>query len=388
MDEHEARRRAEEVQPDEQDEDGDADRDPRDDERSEEEGVEDAPQADPPARDRERSEHARGNGDGRGGGGDEQGVRHSFAEGDVAEHELVPAQRETLRREAIEIASIEGVHEHEHQRGQDERKDNDESGPEDELDETRRLGRPRPGHAGRSHCAQRTRHEVKEGKGDERQGEKDDRLDRRERPVHIDDVEPDRSREHLHRTAAKELGRHERADREGERDLCTGDHAGEAHRQDDSDERPQAIRSEVRGGFAQCVVELQEHGEDREDHEGQQDVHERDRHAHVVVDQLERGLDQTHGAKPLIDDAVLAQDQDPSVHPYDEAHQQGREDDEIAGDDKAATAHFGERVGGGVADEQGGEGDAEGEPQGVADDAPVEGVAEELLPGEEAHLLG
>ena len=82
--------------------------------------------------------------------------------------------------------------------------------------------------------------------------------------------------------AADDRGRDEVAQREREREDRAGHDAGERERQHDGAERRRSLRAQVARGLDQRAGHPFQRGVDRQDHERQPDVGERDRHRELA----------------------------------------------------------------------------------------------------------
>ena len=119
--------------------------------------------------------------------------------------------------------------------------------------------------------------------------------------------------------AAHDRRRDEVAEREREREDRAGHDARERERQHDRAERRRALRAEIARGLDQRAGHALERCVDRQDHEGQPDVGERDRHRELREADLHV---QPELGQQGVQDAAVVEDQAHAVEAHDQAREQ------------------------------------------------------------------
>ena len=86
-------------------------------------------------------------------------------------------------------------------------------------------------------------------------------------------------------------------------------------------------RAEIRRGFEQRGIEPFERGVHRQHEEGQKVVDEADEHRAIVVEQRQRGGDEMQADEHGVDEARVAQDEEPGVGADEKTGPEGQQDE-------------------------------------------------------------
>ena len=147
------------------------------------------------------------------------------------------------------------------------------------------------------------------------------------RPVSVDEeLVPQRAADHQRIGAAQQGRDDEFAYGRDEYQQRAGDDAWHRQRQGDVEKNLPAPCAQVGGRVLQVRVELLQVGVQRQDHERQVGIDDAQIDREVVIDQLQRLIDQSQPQQGSVDDAMGIQQADPGVDPQQERNPERQDD--------------------------------------------------------------
>ena len=309
MGEHEGHEAEAQAEGDEQQEERGREHDLRHDHGQGDEGVESVLPAKAVAVEGEGDGGADGGGEHRGREADDEAVAEAREHLRVPEQLRVPVEREALpgRGEPPLVEREDGEHE---ERRVQEDVDEEGEGPGG----ARAL---HPSCADRS--GRRNTHEQREHEEREQERHRGPERDvARHRELALDEA----ARVHRARPS-QEVGGEERAQGRDEHEHAARDDAGGGEGQRHPPEGAGRSGAEVGGGLEERAVELLHGHVQREDHERQLAVDLAEHDREIVVEERQRRDPQT--AQRLVHEPLGAQEEDPGVHPHEEARPEGQD---------------------------------------------------------------
>ena len=200
--------------------------------------------------------------------------------------------------------------------------------------------------SGRAAARIKAEHGEREREPGDRQAGGEGKIEAREAEL-IDEIG-----DHVDLAAADQLRGGEGAEGPGERGGHAGDDAGRRQRQRHGEEGADRPGAEARGGPLVVAVDVGQRRRQHDHHDRQGDVHERDDDAERREHELHRLLDQPGLEQHRVDEAVVAEHDDPGIGAHHLAEEQRRDRDDQDRRLERDVARMHQRIGQRIADEE------------------------------------